>query len=303
MNGYPHLGLIVLGSVLALLPALFWLGFFYAKDKAEPEPKRMILYAFFFGALAVLPLLGLVTALDRTTHLADLNLFLRSGSSAIVFLLVPFVAALLEEWLKHFAVLRLGKSLKIEFNQIIDGIIYSMAAALGFAFAENIFYFVSMLRYYNLDDAQFWSLIAFRSLITTLSHALFSGLFGYFWAQAFLSTGIAPRHRLSVSRLLSGFVRTCSLHVFLHHLLPGRPSLHGHEKAEIVREGLLIATICHALFNLFIDLELYGYSLKILIVPLFLAIFLFLALVFKKPQNVAVYAHPPKRAVAKKRTR
>ncbi len=36
-------GLILLGIVLAFTPAVLWLAFFYRMDRAEPEPKRLVI--------------------------------------------------------------------------------------------------------------------------------------------------------------------------------------------------------------------------------------------------------------------
>lgn len=50
----PHLegvALVVVGVILALIPALIWLAFFYLQDVREPEPKQLVLGVFVLGAL------------------------------------------------------------------------------------------------------------------------------------------------------------------------------------------------------------------------------------------------------------
>ena len=43
--------LLAVGVILALVPAVIWLVFFYQQDRKEPEPKRVVLRVFLFGAL------------------------------------------------------------------------------------------------------------------------------------------------------------------------------------------------------------------------------------------------------------
>ena len=43
--------LIVIGLVIAIVPALVWLGFFYRRDRLEPEPRTMVFGIFVLGAL------------------------------------------------------------------------------------------------------------------------------------------------------------------------------------------------------------------------------------------------------------
>lgn len=46
--------LVAVGFVIALVPALIWLVFFYRQDRLEPEPKRHIAGVFVLGALGCL---------------------------------------------------------------------------------------------------------------------------------------------------------------------------------------------------------------------------------------------------------
>ena len=92
----------------------------------------MVFRAFGYGALSALPFAILA-------HIFPEEISRFFGFFGLVFAL--FFRALFEEWIKHFAAIRLGKSLNIYFDQIIDGVVYSVSAALGFAFLENAFYF------------------------------------------------------------------------------------------------------------------------------------------------------------------
>jgi RsiW-degrading membrane proteinase PrsW (M82 family) len=162
--------LVVAGVVLALIPALVWLVFFYLQDRLEPEPKTYILRVFLLGALLAsgvgIPVLrdffGVNNWLytDRTTHLL--------GSILVV--------GLLQEFLKYVAV-RYSVYESPEFDERVDGIVYATVAGLGFATMLNFDYVVSRG---GVD----LGIGAIRIVITTLAHASIAGILGYFLGQA-----------------------------------------------------------------------------------------------------------------------
>ncbi|HOG73405.1 MAG TPA: PrsW family intramembrane metalloprotease, partial [Methanofastidiosum sp.] len=47
---------------IALAPGIFWVWFFYKKDKYEPEPKKIIIFTFLLGVLATIPA-GLINSM------------------------------------------------------------------------------------------------------------------------------------------------------------------------------------------------------------------------------------------------
>jgi len=275
------------GILAAILPAFFWLIIFFKKDSAQPEPKKMIFRTFFLGIFSVIPFFGINFALEKSPNL---QFFFDYLSQKIVFIeiIIIFLLAFLEEIAKHFAVLRLGSSLKIYFDQIVDGIIYSVSAALGFAFAENFFYFWQAGKFFDFSDTEFWVIFGFRSFGTMLGHVIFSGIFGFFWGHAFLSTAVAKKHNFSVRKFFSKIFQTLKFHIIFRHILISRPSLRGHEKSDLVREALFLATIIHAFFNFFIETEIFGKKLTKLIVPILVFGFVFLGKQFLVPRNVKI---------------
>lgn len=255
----------------------------------------MIFRAFFWGMIVALPFFLLQWELSFSPHL----LTLWSDFSKKTFFLPPFLFAFFlafsEEAVKHFAVLRLGKSLHLYFDQITDGVIYSVAAALGFAVIENIAYFLSALTYFSLDSLSLWKIVIFRSIATMFAHTLFSGIFGLFWGYAFCNKSITPKHTYSVSHFLKNIFWTFHFHIIFSHILRGRPSKHGHEKADLIREALLLATLLHTLFNLFLSTDIFGKSMLILIPPFLLTLFVFLVHQFTKTKTrfLLKNTHPP----------
>lgn len=163
-------GLILAGVVLAVIPALLWLAFFYAQDRLEPEPKGHIAGVFILGGLLAgaigIPLL-------RDTFRTQEWL----GASTVTTLLGSIlVVGVVQEFLKYAAV-RYSIYPSREFDERVDGIVYGTAAGLGYATMLNIQFII---------DSQGADLRAalIRIVVTALAQASFSGITGYFLARA-----------------------------------------------------------------------------------------------------------------------
>lgn len=122
--------------IAGVLPALVLLHFVYKQDKIEKEPPGLILKIFLAGGLTTIPA-GLV---ERILIPIAQNL-LASYEITIAFLLVEnfLIVALAEEGFKRFAVRRLTWN-HPDFNYRFDGVVYGVAASLGFAAFENVMY-------------------------------------------------------------------------------------------------------------------------------------------------------------------
>lgn len=177
---------------VSLLPALFWLYIFYQLDQ-EKEPWSLVLLGFFLGALMVFP----AAILEAPFSL----LFMREGP---LLLLLTFLLGFFEEGLKLLPIL-LFLYPREEFNEICDGILYMMAAGLGFAFLENLFYsFV-----YGLP------VLLVRAFLTTLAHGTFSGISGFYVGKSRFHEG------QSLTLILGGLLRASILHGTYNYLLLG----------------------------------------------------------------------------------
>ncbi len=152
-------------SAVSLLPGLLWVYFFYRKDKYEPEPASLVLKAFVYGALAVIPV-GIIESPFAQVMDNPSNLF-------TLFLLTVGIVGVVEETAK-FAVIRYTIFKDSEFDEILDGIIYSVAAGLGFAALENLLYTYVFGFQVGL----------IRAVVTSLIHASFSGIMGYYLGKA-----------------------------------------------------------------------------------------------------------------------
>lgn len=162
--------LVAVGLVLALIPAIVWLLFFYQQDRLEPEPKGYVFGVFVLGALLAqaigVPLLEDVFEVRRWLSISPwVNV---AGSILVV--------GFSQEFLKYAAV-RYSVYPSAEFDERVDGVVYGTAAGLGYATLLNVHYVVASGGV-NLPIG------VVRIVVTALAQASFAGLTGYFLGRA-----------------------------------------------------------------------------------------------------------------------
>jgi RsiW-degrading membrane proteinase PrsW (M82 family)/RNA polymerase subunit RPABC4/transcription elongation factor Spt4 len=161
--------------VLGLAPGLLWLWLIYRGNKNRPEPKGHVIRTFIFGAIATIPVSIIETVLVLPylfAHLQNLQSYAISGfnnMSLAQTAYMSFIVAGFTEELSKFLVVRTTIYKSPYYDEPIDGLVYSSAAALGFASLENVGYLLS----YG------WQTALIRAPITTLAHVTFSALWGY----------------------------------------------------------------------------------------------------------------------------
>ena len=156
-----HLGLIL----WSLLPGALWAHWLYKRDVFQPEPLGLVAKAFFVGMLLTAPAIALSASVR--VHL-PVDPTLAEDSWIWAFEASFLRTAPLEEALKFAAVYLFFFHHK-EFDEPIDGLIYSGTVALGFASAENIFY----LAQYGAE------VLPSRAFLAVPGHFLFAASFGY----------------------------------------------------------------------------------------------------------------------------
>jgi protease PrsW len=158
---------LILGG-LSFLPALLILRAFLKRDSQKAEPTGLIAKTFFLGILSIIPALVMESVLSLGTSLIPpmwLNLFR-------AFL----VAGLCEEAVKMWVV-RGYSARRSGFDEITDGIVYSVTAGLGFAFYENMMY--------GMSATNLWAVLLFRGITSVPLHALSSGFMGYYIGKSY----------------------------------------------------------------------------------------------------------------------
>ncbi len=125
----PNLGsdaLLIVGILLAVIPAVIWMGLFYSQDRKEPEPRVFVLAVAVLGALLAgavgQPLLTLFFRVPAWIGRDALTQVLGS------ILVVGFTQAFLK-----YAAIRFSIFYSREFDHRIDGVIYGSAVGLGYA--------------------------------------------------------------------------------------------------------------------------------------------------------------------------
>jgi RsiW-degrading membrane proteinase PrsW (M82 family) len=173
----------MLAAVMAAIPAILWLGFFYLMDRHEPEPKQLVAGVCVLGALIAGPLADFVqfqAAPPLALAVPGLSAFSLDRVIHAV-----LVVGLSQEMCKY-AVVRYTIYMSREFDEPMDGIVYMMACGTGFAV------WVNYHRLSGQNHEVYLSIGAAQAVVTTLAHASFAGLLGYVMGRAKFSRRSAP---------------------------------------------------------------------------------------------------------------
>ncbi|OMH37030.1 PrsW family intramembrane metalloprotease [Tersicoccus sp. Bi-70] len=199
--------------VLALVPlsivllAVRWL------DRWEPEPFVTKAFAFLWGAagsIVVTITLGepvrryLSAATDPTT-------------SEVLGTVLQ--APVVEEFAKGLGVLLLVLLRRRYVDGPVDGVVYAMLVAAGFAFTENILYFGSTLAQAGVIDGSLAAIFIGRGLLSPFAHTMFTACLGFALGWASRRRGVLP--------VLLAFVLGLIPAVALHALWNGGATLAG----------------------------------------------------------------------------
>ena len=196
---------VVIGAAAALIPVAVVVATFLWVDRWEPEPAKLLLLAFAWGAC-----IATVTALlinNTAESVGDLLLGKGNGSKVSALVSAPLV----EEAAKGSFVLAIFLKRSDEFDGIVDGIVYAGFTAAGFAFTENIYYFGRAFADYGFGDATSTGVIAafvLRGVLSPFTHPLFAAFTGIGFGVA----ARAPRGPIKVLAPLGGYLAAVCLH-------------------------------------------------------------------------------------------
>ncbi|MEK7154165.1 MAG: PrsW family intramembrane metalloprotease [Patescibacteria group bacterium] len=195
---YTTFALVLLG----FSPSLVWLAYYLRKDP-RPEPKYMISRVFFLG-IVLAPLAVIAQWAFRETALSFHPSF-QSSSSIAFFLWAAFIEEAVKFLPVKFAVLH-----NPEFDEPVDGMIYMIAAALGFAAIENVLVLFQAIPSGAGLALQTWAL---RFIGATLLHAVSSAMVGYFLALSWFY------HRHSGKLIFAGIAVASVFHFLFNFTL------------------------------------------------------------------------------------
>jgi RsiW-degrading membrane proteinase PrsW (M82 family) len=175
---------VLVGAMAAVLPVLPVVAAFLWVDRWEPEPPRLLLAAFLWGA--GISVLGAAIVNDTATAFGEQVLGVGSGDLAGAVISAPVV----EEALKGAFLVGLLWLRRIEFDGVVDGIVYAGLVATGFAFTENILYFGRAFAIGGLvgDGGGVAIVFLMRGVLAPFAHPLFTAMTG-------IAVGLAVRRR------------------------------------------------------------------------------------------------------------
>ncbi|WP_313886867.1 PrsW family intramembrane metalloprotease [Saccharomonospora amisosensis] len=207
---------VAIGVVASTLPVTLVVAAFLWIDRWEPEPAKLLLLTFAWGAFVA----TLTALLINDTAEAVGDLLLGTGSGGKVSALVS--APLVEEAVKAVPVFAILLRRSQEFDGLVDGIVYAGISAAGFAFTENIYYFGRAFAEYGFGDGASAGVLAaflLRGVLSPFAHPLFTVLTG-------IGVGLVVRAgRRSLKVLVPLGAYLCA--VFLHALWNAAATLGG----------------------------------------------------------------------------
>ena len=158
--------LLIVGTVIAIVPTIIWLAFFYRWDRLEPEPKTLVIRVGVLAALA-----AAAVGIPLVEGFFDVGSWLNRGIVTQILgniLVIGFVQMGLV-----YLVVRLSVYESAEFDEWTDGILYGTAAGIGLATVINIEFILG-------SGGADLGLAAIRVALTALVLASLGGLVGYF---------------------------------------------------------------------------------------------------------------------------
>ena len=196
MNGLRNFILIPL---LSLLPCVIWLWYFASQSVYKKPSRRSLILTFAFGALVTVPAV-LINLLLQEAFLDVFGVHRWTHPLMLLLIVGP-----VEEGMKLLAVYAFAFRSK-EFDEALDGVVYSAAAALGFAAIENIVYLAESGP----------MLVLLRGPFTNPGHALFSAIWGLSLSRAKAAPNVASQRFFLIFK---GWVLASVIHAAFDILL------------------------------------------------------------------------------------
>lgn len=266
-----YLQIVAASTFLAAFPAGVWGYIFYKK---QPEDRFHTIATFAIGALAVFPILLykylwkffpginiLAYAKNFENDLIGISGFVAIPLSVII--AFAFIGVI-EEVMKQSAVHAVDDN---RIRNIDDSIMFSILAALGFSFTENILYFYTIWAKQGPENLLVPFL--FRSLFSTFAHILFSAICGYYYGIAHFAKPLL-QEELRNNRF--------TFWDWYHKVFKFKTAELFHE--EKMLEGLTLAVVFHAVYNIFLEM-----NWTFVMVPYLVIGYAFVSYLFKMKEN------------------
>ena len=168
-----ELGHIIILLILGLVPAVFFVLFVRYKDRHQPEPWGKIFKGILFGVLSIVISVVISLLWEPLPYLIGVG-WIYEIPIVRGIVTAFYNAAIPEETAKLFVLWLLLRKNK-DFDQNIDGIVYAVCIAMGFAGVENLMYLFN-----NVESWQ--TVAATRCLFAVPGHYIDGVLMGFFYS-------------------------------------------------------------------------------------------------------------------------
>lgn len=271
-------------TLVALLPVAGWIKFVYAKriasienDSEKKREKWILLIVFLLGTLTV-PILNLfynyldahptlnyynslqkyfvgpaefdVNNADPYGENFDMLNAVYEQANNLYRTITIIIDALLEEIVKISLMIFFVRTMKLV-RTIGDAITFSVLSGLGFAFIENIVYFVNIYNDPSKDLSILVNVMIFRMIVLNIGHMTFSGIFGYFYGLSRFALPVYEEERWEGMKFPMLRKIAALFHTSINRVFAG----------ALVYEGAVIAMLTHATFNTFIEFNARDYAI------------------------------------------
>ncbi len=246
--------------MLSILPVLVWMGVYtFLNPQARKDSFTLSLTGILFGSVAMIPVLLLQYFWASYPELNAFRALQTVIPSTFVFYFLFFLfVSVLEESLKAAAFVLFVRTHTRFFDQLVDGIVFGAFIALGFAFAENVYYFYNIIEG-DIFSMDFLAIFSLRSFGTMLSHTLFTGTFGLFYAISYFG-------KFSLSSPFS-LKKIFQMRFTRALIMPKLFKPQHVYRYLVLSEGMLFAILLHLVFNLLVKLSIFGLPAVYLTVP------------------------------------
>jgi len=263
---------ILIGCIfLALFPAAAWWYIFYVK---KHEDRRSTLFTFAIGGLAVFPILLYKWSWKYFPNINILE-YAKNFENDLIgfsgFVMIPLsviitfaFVGVIEEVMKQSVVHAVDDN---RIRHIDDSIMFSILAAIGFSFTENILYFYTIWASQGAEHLLIPFI--FRAIFSIFAHILFSSIFGYYYGLGHFAKPLLQKELIN---------QKYNFWDWYNRVVKFRTVELFHE--QMVLKGLLIAVFLHAAYNIFLEM---GWTF--LMVPYLVIGYLYVSHLFKLKDN------------------
>lgn len=217
----------VVGAVLALLPLPVYVTLALWIDRYEPEPRRLLVWTFVWGAGAATLIALIVNSIGIEVVGAEY------GSDVGEIYGGSVSAPIVEESAKAAALFGVYRWRRSELDGVLDGIVYAAMVGLGFATTENILYYGTEA---VEDDVGVGAVFVMRGIASPFAHPVFTAMTGIGLALAATSASRARRFWAPALGLLAAML------------------LHAAWNTSTIDENAFVATFLLVMFPVFVAL-------------------------------------------------